>query len=177
MSLDQHNTEFNNLPYNEKPYVSTHNCYDYAIGHFDKNQKKKSQPGRTVLGNELVGKDVRDCKFVEDRLLMDHPELSQASVNSTCPPGFHKIGLMVDPDDDYHFIRQDDDGTWSHKPGNRKIMEVDFSGKIIEDPTTADFNDTVGQLNYTSFCGAYCVKEDGHFQTAVEQYQKTNKTL
>ena len=161
--------EFRADEYNRPGIIKTHNCYDYAIGNFNPDQKKKSQPGRTKLGNDLQGEEVYTCKVVEDRLLIDHPELIFSSLTGQCPHGYHKIGMMIDPDDDYHFIRQDDDGYWSHKPGGDRVIDTDFSGRRIVDPEQSDFNHTQAGLHYTQFCNYYCVKEDGHFQEAIKK--------
>lgn len=38
---------------------------------------------------------------------------------------------------DYHWYRLDDDGTWSHKPGQTKITKKDYGGNAIADPRYA----------------------------------------
>lgn len=159
--------EYDPIPYFEPAIRSTHNCYDYAINHLNPDQPKKSQPGRLELGNDLSGSEVSSCEFIEHRLQMDHPEITNSTLTEPCPNGFHKIGLMVDPDDDYHFIRQDNTGYWSHKPGNDLVTNRDFSGRLLLDPENADFNNTNAGLNYTDYCGYYCISEDGHFADGV----------
>ena len=39
---------------------------------------------------------------------------------------------------DFHFVRQDQDGGWSHKPGSETVRRVDSSGHVITDPAKAD---------------------------------------
>lgn len=62
---------------------------------------------------------------------------------------------------DYHFVRQDADGKWSHKPGAADVTrkqynpkKKDFSGPAITDPA----KDNVG-AGY-EFCGYLCVCPD-----------------
>ena len=50
---------------------------------------------------------------------------------------------------DYHFWRQDTNGTWSHKPGAGKIKYVDQSGNTIYDPMLCD------RGRYEIFLGYY----------------------
>lgn len=57
---------------------------------------------------------------------------------------------VIRPQKDYHWYRQDDDGSWSHKPG-------DYSVHIgITDPEK-DANDR----NYTTICGYLCMPDEG----------------
>ena len=37
--------------------------------------------------------------------------------------GEYAVLLVVDPNNDYHWYRQDSDGTWSHKPGSIKVIK------------------------------------------------------
>ena len=67
--------------------------------------------------------------------------------------------MMIDPNDDYHFIRQDRDGTWSHKPGSSYVRNTDFGNNPLIDPNNADFNYRESGLNYTKKCGYYCIAE------------------
>ena len=167
--MDQHNgPEFVAEDYNKPGIRKTHNCYDYAIGHLNPDQNKKSQPGRTKFDNDLQGEEVHNCQVVEDLLVYDHPEIMDSDLIEPCPYGYHKIGLMIDPEDDYHFIRQDPDGYWSHKPGAGEVTKYDFSGRKIVNPELSDFNNIEADLNYTEYCGYYCVMEDGHFADAVK---------
>lgn len=136
----------------------THNCYDYAINN-RKTQSEKKHPGHTKYGNELDGSNVHTCSQMELRLKADHPELEKVELHKECPVGKYKIGMMIDPEDDYHFIRQDNNGLWSHKPGSANVRNTDFQNKLLKDPSSADFNYEDGGLNYTKKCGYYCIAE------------------
>lgn len=35
---------------------------------------------------------------------------------------------------DYHWYRQNPDGTWSHKPGKTEVRDWDYDGNPILDP-------------------------------------------
>lgn len=148
--------------YNPNLYVgdkkNTHNCYDYAMNNSN-IQSEKTHPGYTKLGNDLEGSNVRTCEQMEERLKMDHPELQKILLYKECPPGKYKIGMMIDPNDDYHFIRQDRNGQWSHKPGSSNVRNTDFSNSLLIDPSKADFNYKEESLNYTKKCGYYCISE------------------
>lgn len=134
----------------------THNCYDYAMNNTNK-QSEKTHPGYKKLGNDLEGSKVHTCAQMEYRLSLDHPELEKIEYEKECPKGKYKIGMMIDPYDDYHFIRQDRNGNWSHKPGSSHVRNTDFSNKLLVDPTSADFNYQSNGLNYTKKCGFYCI--------------------
>ena len=73
--------------------------------------------------------------------------------------GYYKIALVIDNDgnrQDFHWYRQNPDGTWSHKRGQGIVNNLDASGKIIYDPATADRNYS-NDCNYTVFAGYYMV--------------------
>lgn len=61
------------------------------------------------------------------------------------------VALVIAPGDDFHWYRQDDDGTWSHKPGRTEATNRDNAGRVIHDPRRAD------RGAYTEFCGCFCV--------------------
>lgn len=159
-----------------KKIQKVHNCYDYAINHLDPKQKSKSQPGLTYMANYMPG-DTYSCRNMHDRLMLDHPEMYKTTFKEDCRPGFYKIALVVDPDDDYHFLRQDRNGTWSHKPGPNAVINTDFSGNpiYIPHPDYIDLNNEEEGLNYSIFCNYYCVNEsDGHFMKEAEASRNRN---
>jgi len=57
---------------------------------------------------------------------------------------------------DYHWYRQEPDGSWTHKRGAKKTEDKDASGKPIKDPSKADRN-YPGTPDYDKFCGYLCV--------------------
>ncbi|MGH2620040.1 MAG: hypothetical protein ACRDHG_05645 [Anaerolineales bacterium] len=82
----------------------------------------------------------------------------ESDPRSTCSDGTYKVALVVDPGVDYHWYRQNPDGTWSHKPGHLEATEVDASGKPIYDPSVADRD--YGLPNYNEFGGFFCTGEE-----------------
>jgi len=163
---------YDELRYNKNKGIrKAHNCYDYAFNHLDPEQKNKSQPGLRYLENVMPTNDY-NCPMMHDRLKLDHPEMYRVSKTQDCKPDYYKIALVIDPDKDYHFFRQDPDGYWSHKPGADPVTRKDFSGNLIHDPhpNQIDLNNEISGLNYEMFCDYYCVNEDdgpqGHFYEA-----------
>ena len=47
-----------------------------------------------------------------------------------------KIALVI-REDDYHWYRQNKDGTWSHKPGEFPVTNLDDADGLITDPRNA----------------------------------------
>lgn len=85
--------------------------------------------------------------------------------SNCCPKGWRKIaGVVQDKshpagDNDYHWYREEPDGTWSHKRGNTAASKVDASGKTITDPQKAD-RKYPGSDDYDNFCGYLCVLDN-----------------
>jgi hypothetical protein len=146
--------------------ILNHNCYDYAFNNYNVFQVGTSQPGR--LPNSIkkaLGSDYT-CNDTSTRLNGDHNtpqtgiDMIIAQAHQTCPANRYKIALLSDPDDDYHFLRQNSDGTWSHKPGTNAVTNKDFAGKIITDPRMAHMRNS--KYNYDHFCNFFCVSTDAH---------------
>ena len=76
-----------------------------------------------------------------------------------CSPGTYKVALVVHEEKDYHWYRQNPDGTWSHKRGQGKVTNLDASYNLIYDPETCDRND--GRYDYSIFCGYFQVSPLG----------------
>lgn len=133
------------------------NCYNYATcqktGTF-------AQPGIGGCGHPAQSLGCPDliAAVKADGL---HPSDCDAPCANRC----WKVALVVDPrpnnDGDFHWYRQDEDGTWSHKPGGTPATNLDASGRPITDPRNADRNyqprGGARAPNYTVFCGCFCV--------------------
>ena len=64
--------------------------------------------------------------------------------------------LVIAPGKDYHWYRQNPNGSWSHKRGHTAVIKTDASGYIVSNPKICDRN--YGSLNYSTFVGFYIVK-------------------
>ena len=62
--------------------------------------------------------------------------------------GGYAVLLVIGPKRDYHWYRQDADGTWSHKPGSNEVI----SG--VTDPVQ-----DVKERRYTCIVGYYYITE------------------
>ena len=63
------------------------------------------------------------------------------------------MALVIDEYNDYHWYRQNLDGSWSHKLGSGSVNILDASNEIILDPETADRD--YGDYNYEIFAGFF----------------------
>lgn len=149
----------------------THNCFSYSMNVNDPKQIKKCdelencdppfhQPGSAAGYKGFSSKRPKTCPNMIIRILGDNPDISMTHFEERCPVNKSKIALIVDPYDDYHFLRQDSNMLWSHKPGGRPVKNTDARGHLIWDPSLADFNyidADKGDLNYAYFCGYMCV--------------------
>jgi hypothetical protein len=62
---------------------------------------------------------------------------------------------------DYHWYREDADGTWSHKPGSKPATNLDAAGNVITDPLSCARGVMPdGTPMYGDFCGIFCVTPD-----------------
>jgi RHS repeat-associated protein len=66
--------------------------------------------------------------------------LKADGLSTTPTPGGRVIYLVVSPGEDYHFYRRDNNGYWSHKPGNTPVTNVDALGSLIRNPAAANHN-------------------------------------
>lgn len=117
------------------------NCYAYALNSpYGHPAGWKAYPGhKGGLGLEdlkIYDPDGREYvrRARADGVLPGSPELERK-------PGYYAIALFIReaPEYDYHFVRQDGDGTWSSKPGEDEASNLDFEGQRILDPRKADF--------------------------------------
>lgn len=154
---------------NQYPIKETHNCFAYAFNVNDPKQMSKCkkrdcnvpfhQPGMASGYPKFKSSKPKTCPNMMARLLGDNPDIQMTTFEDKCPVGTSKIGLIIDENEDYHFLRQDSNGYWSHKPGGRKVTNVDAFSKPIYDPALADYNykSKDSYLNYDTFCSYMCV--------------------
>jgi len=128
------------------------NCYNYAV---NVKNWRFAQPGDA--GKRPITET--KCPDVLAAAIADGMVPWVADV--PCSNYDYKIALVtgLDPDDmmrDYHWYRQNPDGTWSHKRGGSPAKNTDESvpPKPITDPRTAN------RAFYTDFCGFMCVISD-----------------
>ena len=76
-----------------------------------------------------------------------------------CKPGYYKVALVVAPNRDYHWYRQNYDGTWSHKPGGDLVINFDGNNEVILNPETC--NRRIHNIYYSTFVGFYQVNING----------------
>ena len=174
----------------------SHNCYSYFLNRQVKAVKEKCneiclksykddalcpkdnsdctdlkpQPGDFDLikntGSDKTKQRIYKCPNMQKKILNDNPTLIPVAFNIKCPNKYYKGAMVVDPDNTYHFYRQNNKGTWDHKPGISKITDIDANGNKIYVPHFAnrDYsnnkNDDDDAINYKHFCGYYCVPDN-----------------
>ncbi len=168
----------------------THNCFAYAMNVNDPKQMAKCrgvklcnapfhQPGSAAGYNRFMQSRPKTCPNMMARILGDNPNIQMTTFEAKCPPRTSKIALVVDESDDYHFLRQDNTGFWSHKPGARPVSNLDSGKHRIWDPALCDMDYTkpVGTLNYDIFCGYMCVPrtQPVYMRVGGAHHQQTRK--
>jgi hypothetical protein len=158
-----------------KPRVKTEvwtegeNCGSYAL---NDPTKKFYQPGsinkRNITPYDHKGDYTSDS--VSDALEADMDELGMDIYDTTaaeaCEEDHYKIALIISPEDpknitnrnDFHFLRQDPDGNWSHKLAEADVTRVDASGRLISNPGSANYNYVSNHVNYTEGPMYFCLE-------------------
>jgi hypothetical protein len=119
-----------------QPY---NNCYNYANDHATNTF---AQPGRAT-GHMYTA---LTCASVQPAAQSDGLTVAP---NFSAPLAAGKgwyVALVIWPNADYHWYRQDKVGCWSHKPGSTAVRNVDNAGQPITDPRTCN------RGPYTTFC-------------------------
>ncbi|MGH9632162.1 MAG: hypothetical protein ACRD7E_27980 [Bryobacteraceae bacterium] len=133
--------------------IGSTNCYAYAANDPHGHLPGKPQPGQRCghPATAVSCAEVRRAALCDGMIAAPNPPPSKA--------GHSPVALVVDPGVDYHWYRLDDNGKWSHKPGNTPATNVDASGNAITNPEAADRD--YGRVNYSQFCGYFYVPSGG----------------
>lgn len=154
------------LPYqpeiwNYNPVLNKTNCYAYALNcqvFPNSNTLVKSlNPGHLAnmpdLTKEQINKD-----YILYCIQMDAENagfiFEEIGKFEKCSENSYKVALVLHPGNDFHWYRQNPDGTWSHKLASFEAENLDASGNLIYDPENADRYYT-DNLNYSLFIGFY----------------------
>ena len=155
----------------KKEVRTTHNCFSYAMNVIDDKQIVSCmkdpqcnipfhQPGSVSGWPKFNDTDPKTCPNMIARLLGDNPAILPSAFELRCPKNTSKIALIVDEDEDYHFLRQDSNGYFSQKSGALPVTNLDAFKHKIFDVQLANHNWTRKDddpLNYDRFCGYFCV--------------------
>jgi len=87
------------------------------------------------------------CASLKKALIADGAkEVTAAQALNTKAPTGHYIAMLLRPQSscnfarcqpDFHFMRKDSNGHWSHKAGEAPATNKDANGALITDPKTA----------------------------------------
>lgn len=106
MKLSGYESIFNLEPWINA--VNAVNCYDYAVGDFERYRNVKSTPGNSA-GLSSDNFKVTDCKQIRQRILKDNKKNAYVckDPSKVCRRGFYKIMSFVAPiGGDFHFYKQ-----------------------------------------------------------------------
>jgi hypothetical protein len=189
--LSGYEPPFEPLRWNAKKELrETHNCFAYAMNIHDPKQVQACrmnkncnvpfhQPGSASGHPRFRSEKLKTCPDMMARIFGDNPSMKMTTFTGKCPAHTSKIALVVDPDEDYHFFRQDSNGMWSHKPGGMPVTNLDANDRPIYDPALASrsYNHQGSKLNYDTFCSYMCVPRDRplHLKTGGAKRSKTRR--
>lgn len=150
--------EYNPKLWNDNNNIKrSHNCYTYALGKIVPGLDSKAQPGY-ASGFNYIKDNEFDCKSFSNRLKKDAPGSYIEKFDNSCIPGFYKIFLALDPKNDYHWWRQNNDQYWSHKPGSSNVTDLDADEQKIKNPFLSNRN--FKHRNYYKPCFFACIYSD-----------------
>jgi hypothetical protein len=118
------------------------NCYNYGN---DIVTNSFAQPGRGSSQKWIVN----TCEDVTRAAISDGLKWIGTDYPKVKPEKGHYIALLIWPDTNFHWLRLDSSGFWSHKPGGSEVKNTDNEGKLISNPSNQDFSP------WTQFCGYF----------------------
>lgn len=191
--------------WNKSIIKRVYNCFAYAFNKKEKEQEERCknpncyvpfyQPGSISGYPPISQTTTKTCPNMIARTMGDNIVIPSA-FELKCPAHMSKIFLMVDPKQDYHFVRQDmpygtannvrktrssrnnkDIGYFSGKSGGLAVTNLDAKGHKIFDPELANFNysNIQDDLHYTEFCGYFCVSRKHVYAAIGGKYGKTRR--
>lgn len=142
------------------------NCYTYAMNDMDRYSLGGDRPGQRA-DHFFNSSSFSDFKAYKQQLLEAVEADGAIIAGSNAPPleGYYRVGVYARPPStegktgdnslmDYHFVRENSDGTWSQKQGFNPVTgrpglvtNKDDHGEIITDPQKA----TLGRYEFVSF--------------------------
>ena len=160
--------------YKKPGMCKRHNCLAYALDVTHPSKSMYLQIHSDLGGSEnvmrltrgLKGKQLKTQQCLLTGLFFHrlYPKSYLVQPETACKHGFYKVALLnspsrVSPDGrkrnyDFHFVRQNANGLWSHKPGGTPITRYNARGNLIKDPRTASWN--YGSVKYKT-CSFFCV--------------------
>jgi len=131
------------------------NCYAYAL-----NCPQIGWPAPGMLKGldpddpRLNEKGRVDWTIENTNSGLETDGLVQISKRDAFSDQFHTVAVLC-CGRDFHFLRRDDDGLWSHKTSADNITRQDSKDKAIEEPEKANLG------RYETFCGYFAIPESG----------------
>lgn len=172
MPLSGYELEYSPNDWNYNPVLGGTNCYAYAINNQvwpGTNNLTFLQPGQysgntiTECTSEVLVNAVSNDFATYTIYKQSTYEFLPVGKYDRCPVGTYKVALAcyrtgwwIFTSQDYHWYRQNPDGSWSHKQGATQVKLTDNSGNIIRDPETCDRGD------YNVFVGFFAVRPWGN---------------
>ena len=156
----------------EKP-TRRNNCYAFAFGHKGRLDGVKQQPGNQS-GLKGIDFPLKSCKDLMQRVERDYKnKMYVGKVGVPCKRGYAKVMPFIAPERDFHFYRQEPDGTWAHKRGLTPVTKVDACGKPILNPRNS-CRDFGNGLDYTTACPVVCRKVSSTTNNKKSNNKKSN---
>ncbi|CAF0772597.1 unnamed protein product [Rotaria sordida] len=118
------------------------NCYAYGT---DIVTNTYPQPGR---GSGKIW-SFNTCVDMGNASVRDGLVYNGTKLPKKPPENGHFAALLIWPDTNFHWIRMDANGYWSHKPGGTPVRNKDNRGLPIVDPSKSDFSP------WTQFCSYF----------------------
>jgi hypothetical protein len=115
-----------------------HNCYAYFLDNFIPGRPKRPQPGHRNINERVFQSENFTREEITRRAISDNPTIYCTDPNQACQKGYYKGVLVIDRYNNYHWLRQDSNGYWSHKPGELPVTNLDADGKLIKHPGKAN---------------------------------------
>lgn len=133
------------------------NCYNYAC---DVATNSFAQPGRKhgIRLETCDGPEVEAAAEKDGLMSVSHKPLSTAQLQEMKKnlPAGHFVALVISQPDpmhkwpgDYHWVRCDNNGTWSQKDGGDQVTNFDFAGRPITDIGNANWVVNQGPISDT----------------------------
>jgi len=177
--------------WNKQNVKKTHNCFSYAYNILDKKQIEACdadpkcdipfhQPGSISGYPKFNNTDPKTCPNMIGRIMGDNKSILPSAFELKCPQNTSKIALIIDEDEDYHFLRQDSNGFFSQKAGETAVKNIDSGGHKIFDVQLANHNYTgmySNTLNYDRFCGYFCIPRNRPLFAKIGGYRSTRRSL